>query len=224
MRARVLGLLLALASVLGGAPPAHAGPAPARLKSVWDSRQVIAVTNNSWSSTYTTLEAFEKRADGTWRRVFGPWTARIGRHGFGSPKREGDGQTPVGSFRVPSMFGVNSSPGVRYPWLKVDGNDVWVDDSRSAYYNTRQRKPANGRWSSAEPLYQPTPYAYAAFIGYNTAREPYRGSAIFFHVGMGGATAGCVSVSASRVVALLRWLDPVKKPRFIMGPESAVTR
>ena len=220
---RVLVVVTALLAFLGVlSAPAHAAPSPSRLKGKYDARQVIVVTNRSWTSTYATLETFDKRSDGTWRRVHGPWTARVGRNGFGSPKREGDGQTPVGSYLMRGMFGVRTSPGVRYTWRKVDGYDVWVDDSRSAYYNTRQRKPANGRWTSAESLYQPTPYAYAAVIGYNLAREPYKGSAIFFHVGTGGATAGCVSLPASQVVAILRWLDPAKRPRFIMGPESAV--
>ena len=224
MTRRALVVAAALLALLGLAPPASAGPQPTRLKSVWDARQLVVVTNRSWTSTYATLETFERRADGSWRRVHGPWTARVGRNGFGSPKREGDGQTPVGSFRVPSMFGVRANPGVRHPWLKVDGYDVWVDDSRSALYNTRQRKPANGRWTSAESLYQPTTYAYAAVIGYNTAREPGRGSAIFLHVSAGRATAGCVSLPSERLLAVLRWLDPAKKPRVIMGPESAVTR
>ena len=221
---RRAGFVLALALLPLLVPTAaHAGPPPSRLKNLYDSRQVIVVTNTSWSSTYATLETFEKRADGSWRRVHGPWTARLGRNGFGSPKREGDGQTPVGTYRAVAMFGVNASPGVRFTWHRMDRYDVWVDDSNSAYYNLHKRRPANGRWTSAESLYQPTPYAYAAVIGYNMARTPGKGSAIFFHVGTGGATAGCVSLPASQVVAVLRWLDPAKKPRFVLGPESAVT-
>ncbi|HVF03628.1 MAG TPA: L,D-transpeptidase family protein [Frankiaceae bacterium] len=220
---RRLAALLALAALLGPSAPSHAAPYPGRLKGVYDARQLVVVTNNSWSATYATLATYEKRADGTWRRVHGPWGVRIGRNGFGSPKREGDGQTPVGSYRVPLLFGVSASPSTRYPWLRVDGYDVWVDDPRSAYYNTRQRRPANGRWTSAESLYQPGVYSYAAVVGYNADRTPYEGSAIFFHVTTGYATAGCVSATRDRVVAVLRWLDPAKKPRFILGPESAVT-
>ena len=223
MRRRLATVLVAMLPLLGLGPAAHAGPAPSRLRNVADARQLVVVTNRSWSSTYATLETFEKRADGTWRRVHGPFTARIGRNGFGSPKREGDGQTPVGSFRVPGMWGVNANPGTKYRWLKVDGNDVWVDDSASEYYNLHMRKPANGRWRSAEAMYQPKPYAYAAVIGYNTgARTPGAGSAIFFHVSLGTATAGCVALPTSQLLPVLKWLDWYKKPRFIMGPESAV--
>jgi L,D-peptidoglycan transpeptidase YkuD (ErfK/YbiS/YcfS/YnhG family) len=220
---RALVVLLALLPLLGLGPAAHAQPpAPARLRGLYDARQLVVVTNTSWTSTYATLVTYEKRSDGSWRRVHGPWTARLGRNGFGSPKREGDGQTPVGSYRVTRTFGTSASPGTRFPWRRVDGNDVWVDDPRSEYYNLPMRRPANGRWASAESLYV-TPYAYAANIGYNMAREPYKGSAIFFHVGTGGPTAGCVSVPTSRILPILRWLDPAKNPRFVMGPESAVT-
>lgn len=214
---------LVVAPLLAGATTADAAtPLIYRLKGKADARQVVAVTNRSWTSTYATLQAFEKRADGSWRSVFGPWSVRVGRNGFGSPKREGDGQTPVGSYTVPGMFGVKANPRVRYRWLKVDGYDVWVDDSRSAYYNLHMRRPANGRWRSAESLYQPGPYAYAAVIGYNLARRPGYGSAIFFHVTTGRATAGCVSAAWWQVVNVLRWLDPAKRPRFVMGPESAI--
>lgn len=221
---RVVSVLAGVLLVLvAGAPPAHAYPSPSRLDGLYDSRQIVVVTNTSWSSTYATLVTYEKRSDGSWRRVHGPWGARVGRNGFGSPKREGDGQTPVGTYQAVGMFGVNASPGVRYTWHRVTSADVWVDDSESAYYNTRQRLPSAGRWDSAESLYQRTAYAYAAVIGYNMSRTPGRGSAIFFHVGTGGATAGCVSVAATRILPILRWLDPAKKPRFVLGPESAVT-
>ena len=56
----------------------------------------------------------------------------------------------------------------------------------SSLYNTHQRKPANGRWTSAEKLLNTPAYNYAQVIGYNEARTPGRGSAIFFHVDLGG--------------------------------------
>jgi L,D-peptidoglycan transpeptidase YkuD (ErfK/YbiS/YcfS/YnhG family) len=220
---RLVTVLVALVPMLLAGGAANAAPTPYHLRGVSDARQLVVVTNRSWTSTYATLEAWEKHADGRWYRRYGPYTARIGRNGFGKPKREGDGQTPVGSFTVPSQWGVNANPGTNYHWLKVDHYDVWVDDSNSAYYNRHMRLPANGRWRSAESMYQ-SAYAYAATIGYNTAaRTPGAGSAIFFHVSMGRATAGCVALPTSQLVPILRWIDWYKKPRFIMGPESAVT-
>jgi L,D-peptidoglycan transpeptidase YkuD (ErfK/YbiS/YcfS/YnhG family) len=72
-------------------------------------------------------------------------------------------------------------------------------------------------------MYQPTAYAYAAVIGYNTARTPGYGSAIFLHATTGSSTAGCVSLPSSQLVPVLRWLNWYKRARVIMGPESAVT-
>jgi L,D-peptidoglycan transpeptidase YkuD (ErfK/YbiS/YcfS/YnhG family) len=220
---RSLTVLVALLPLLAVAAPAEATVTPSRLRGVGSARQVIAVTNNSWSSTYATFQAFEKRSDGSWRRVYGPWTARVGRNGFGANKREGDGQTPYGSYPITKTFGVRANPGVRVPWFRVGSYDVWVDDSYSSYYNTHARVPANGRWRSAESLYQPTAYAYAAFIAYNVPPRPGYGSAIFLHVSTGRATAGCVSLPMSQVVPVLRWMDPAKGIRIVMGPESAVT-
>jgi L,D-peptidoglycan transpeptidase YkuD (ErfK/YbiS/YcfS/YnhG family) len=94
------------------------------------------------------------------------------------------------------------------PWTRVDRRDVWVDDPASSLYNTWQRTPADGRWDSAESLYQPVDYAYAQVIDYNTARVPGRGSAIFLHVDDGNPTLGCVTLPRSQLVQVFRWERP----------------
>jgi L,D-peptidoglycan transpeptidase YkuD (ErfK/YbiS/YcfS/YnhG family) len=60
-------------------------------------------------------------------------------------------------------------------------------------------------------------YDYGAVIGYNTARTPGLGSAIFLHVSIGAATAGCITLPATELVRVLRWLDPARAPRITMG-------
>ena len=47
--------------------------------------------------------------------------------------------------------------------------------------------------------------ALAGGLSDASTRVPGAGSAIFLHVGTGGPTAGCVSVPAAALVALLRW-------------------
>jgi L,D-peptidoglycan transpeptidase YkuD (ErfK/YbiS/YcfS/YnhG family) len=181
------------------------------------------VTNDSATSSYASVQLWRRGADG-WVSEGGPWPARIGRNGFSSSKHEGDGKTPVGSFPFGVGFGVQADPGYRFGWRRVDGSDVWVDDPASALYNSHQRLPADGRWTSAEAMDQPGPYAYAALIDYNVDPvTPNAGSAIFFHVGTGGATAGCVSLPVSELLTALRWLDPSAHPRMVMGPVSAIT-
>src|SRR4051794_38867544 len=85
-----------------------------RLNGVGSARQVISVTTSGYGTSSATLQAFEKTGS-TWHRVFGPWSAHIGRHGFAPPgdKREGHLRTPSRSYGFQYMFGVKSNLDVR---------------------------------------------------------------------------------------------------------------
>ena len=125
--------------------------------------------------------------------------------GHDGPSR-GRPEDPAGVFPLRGGFGAHANPGLRIgSWLRVDAQDVWVDDPGSALYNTHQRTPAKGRWDSAERLLNQPAYDYAQVIGYNEGRTPGRGSAIFLHVDKGGGTAGCVSLPTQPLLAVLRW-------------------
>ena len=39
-----------------------------------------------------------------------------------------------------------------------------------------------------------------------------------------GATAGCVSVSKTDLLRVIRWLDPAKHPVIVMAPADVLTR
>jgi L,D-peptidoglycan transpeptidase YkuD (ErfK/YbiS/YcfS/YnhG family) len=166
--------------------------------------RVIDVTSRG---SYATVRGCQRQADGSYVQGVGPFPGRVGYNGVvpAASKREGDGRTPAGVYGMRSGFGALPNPGLARNWTVVDANDFWVDDSASAYYNTHQRGPANGRWTSAEKLLNRPAYDYAQVIAYNEARIRGRGSAIFLHVGTGGATAGCVSLYAPHLVALMRW-------------------
>jgi L,D-peptidoglycan transpeptidase YkuD (ErfK/YbiS/YcfS/YnhG family) len=180
-------------------------------------RQLITVSAASSGATYATLNAY-RRSAGHWRRVFGPWTARIGRGGFASPglKREGDGRTPSGTFRFGFFFGVLPDPGVRFRYRQSQPYDFWDDDPASPRYNewVDQRRADPGL--SPEPM-DVSGYDYGAVIAYNTARTPGLGSGIFLHVNIGIATAGCVTLPMGELLRVLRWLDPARSPRIRMG-------
>jgi L,D-peptidoglycan transpeptidase YkuD (ErfK/YbiS/YcfS/YnhG family) len=140
----------------------------------------------------------------------GPYAGHVGVHGVAAPraKREGDGKTPYGAYPMRGGFGIYPNPGLASSWLVTSSRDVWVDDSRSSLYNTHQRTPVSGRWTSAEAMRVAPAYNYAQVIGYNEARTPGRGSAIFLHVDQGRGTAGCVSLPTSSLRAVLRWQKP----------------
>lgn len=146
-----------------------------------------------------------RRTSSGYVRDLGPYDGHVGRNGVSWSKREGDLKTPAGTYPLRGGFGARANPGLPQGWFRVDGNDVWVDDSGSSLYNTHQRKPVSGRWDSAENLLNTPAYDYAQVIGYNESRTPGKGSAIFFHVDTGGGTAGCVSLPTSSLLAVFRW-------------------
>jgi L,D-peptidoglycan transpeptidase YkuD (ErfK/YbiS/YcfS/YnhG family) len=171
-----------------------------------DAQQVVVVDS---SGTRASVEACSRTREGTYVRDLGPYSGYVGRSGVSSAasKREGDGATPAGVYPLRSGFGIKADPGLAQGWDRVDSSDVWVDDPDSSLYNTQQRLPADGRWSSAETLANAPAYNYAQVIGYNESATPGRGSAIFLHVSTGGPTAGCVSVSTSALLGLMRWQE-----------------
>ena len=209
-RAMVMLTLVAVPAALLPAWPARAaGTDGAWHASATVVRQLITVRAASHSATYAVLRAF--RVSGGKRvLVFGPWTARVGYNGVARPgsKREGDGRTPSGTYRITFLFGVQRDRGFSLPFRHAYRYDYWDDDPASARYNewvdARKHQPG----ARPEPLHQVPAYDYAAVIAYNAARVPGLGSAIFLHVGTGTATAGCVSLPRVRLIKILRWLKP----------------
>jgi L,D-peptidoglycan transpeptidase YkuD (ErfK/YbiS/YcfS/YnhG family) len=238
MRRRVIAVAISLvlaAASIGTATAASAAteaphrPLPhllvTRLKGVDDATQVISVTTAHYGSTHATVRAFTKTATG-WKQVAGPWSAWIGRSGFAPPgaKREGDGRTPSGSYHFSYFFGVDADPGVHFPWRHAGTEDVWDDDPSSARYNLWVDTHLHGAGRDPEPLHVQPSYDDVAAIGYNLARTPGRGSAIFLHVTHHSSTSGCVALPRARLLKLLRWLRPTDHPRIIMGRTATVTR
>ena len=184
------------------------------------STQLVSVTAPS-GATSATLSLWEKRND-CWRRAAGPWVARLGRSGLSTQKREGDGATPVGTYRLgATVYGIAPNPGVRLRYHRLACGDWWDEDPSSGTYN-RFRHVACGTdppfGGASEALWRVSPqYRYFAVIDYN-ARPVVagRGSAIFLHVAV-AATAGCVSLPESRLVRLLRWLQPDSRPLIRLG-------
>lgn len=180
--------------------------------------QAIVVTAERSGATTATFTAYQRDGDG-WRQAFGPWPARIGTRGLAPPgqKREGDGRTPSGVYGFDFFFGVAPDPGVRFPYRRVTPRIVWDDDPASPLYNTWVDLDRQQAGAEPEPMYVSPVYDHGAVIAYNTDRTPGLGSAIFLHVSNGGPTAGCVSLPAGQLVEVLRWLDPARSPRIVLG-------
>ncbi|NJC72054.1 hypothetical protein HC031_20380 [Planosporangium thailandense] len=205
-------------------PPAvlNEGPKWLMTKVPAASRQAVVVEAASTGTSYAKLSAFQRTTGGGWHRVLGPVSARIGSSGFSWSHREGVPSTPIGVFALPLAFGW-ANPGTRMAWRTATTDSVWVDDPTSAYYDTWQTAPANGRWKSAEQLHIPV-YQLALWININPSHTPNAGSAFFVHLANGGATAGCVAVDESSLRWLLGWMDPAAGPRIVMGPGSTLNQ
>ena len=162
------------------------------------------------------------RQGSCWRRVAGPWTARLGRAGISSHKREGDGTTPAGTFALgATAYGIAPDPGLRLRYHRLACGDWWDEDPASPTYNSFRHvrcgtAPSFG--GGSEALWRISPqYRYFAVIDYNAQPVvPGLGSAIFVHVAV-GATAGCVSLPEARLLQLLRWLRPSARPLIRLG-------
>jgi len=189
-------------------------PAPAA------STQLVTVQAAPGTTT-ATVRLWERHA-GCWQRVAGPWRAHLGRSGLSAGKREGDGATPMGTFRLgTTIYGIDPNPGVRGRYHRLVCGDWWDEDPASLSYNTFRHvacgvQPAFG--GGSEALWRIAPqYRYFAVIEYNVDPVvPGRGSAIFLHVAV-GATAGCVSLPETELVRLLRWLRPSAHPAIHIG-------
>lgn len=181
------------------------------------SRELVTVTAPSTTSQRATLELFE-REDGCFRLVLGPYSAWVGYNGLSAHKHEGDGTTPIGRFGFgPTMYGTLADPGVSYRYHRLLCGDWWDEQSGTGPYNhfvhvACGAKPPFG--GGSEALWTEAPaYDYFAVISYNT--DPVvanRGSAIFLHVSLNGPTDGCVSISESDLVQVLRALRPSLDP------------
>jgi L,D-peptidoglycan transpeptidase YkuD (ErfK/YbiS/YcfS/YnhG family) len=141
----------------------------------------------------------------------------LGKGGQTRVKREGDGASPRGSFRLRGGFyrpdRLGRRPATPLPLRPIRPDDGWCDDPRDRRYNQPLTLPAPG--ISAERLWRDDGlYDLVIDLDYN--RGPIRrgrGSAIFLHVARPGfrPTEGCVALRRPDLVRLLRRLGPATR-------------
>jgi len=174
------------------------------------------------------LTAWEKGAS-SWNQVLSTNSAFVGTNGItdGLTRRQNTNTTPTGTFTITQAFGISANPGTTLPYHVVTKNDWWVEDNKSPYYNTMRtsseggfdlKAPESSVNGSEHLIKHVGLYNYSVVINYNMSPSiPYRGAGIFLHVSNGRPTAGCVSVPAKTMVALLRWLNSKSNPRIAIG-------
>jgi L,D-peptidoglycan transpeptidase YkuD (ErfK/YbiS/YcfS/YnhG family) len=191
--------------------------------------QLITVEAARYKTTSASLRLW-RRSGGCWLPVGGRTAARVGWNGLADRRREGDGTTPTGVYTIGRvMYGNAPDPGVRYRYQRLTCGDWWNEDPRSPTYNSFQHVRCGTRppFRTTTPgLWQETrAYRHFAVIEFNMRPVVSgRGSGIFLHAQTGRSTNGCVSIPVSRLVGVLRWLDPAKSPRIAIGTKASLTR
>ncbi|MFT4120152.1 L,D-transpeptidase family protein [Bradyrhizobium sp.] len=143
----------------------------------------------------------------------------LGRGGILANKREGDGGTPRGSFRPRQLWwraDRHSRPRTFLPARPIADDDAWCEAPGDRHYNRHirlGREQGGDRLKRTDQLYD-----FIVEIDHNTRpRIAGRGSAVFLHLARDnfGPTAGCVSMTGSAMLQLLRRLGP--RTRLIIG-------
>ena len=149
--------------------------------------------------------------------IAGPLTLAValGRGGIKANKREGDGATPRGSFRLRRLWwraDRHPRPPTLLPVRRIGANDGWCEDPGDRRYN---KAVAIAPQSNADRLRrQDALYDFIIEIDHNTRpRVAGRGSAVFVHVARPGfaPTAGCVALNAGALRRLLARVGPGTK-------------
>jgi L,D-peptidoglycan transpeptidase YkuD (ErfK/YbiS/YcfS/YnhG family) len=150
----------------------------------------------------------------------------LGRSGTTRGKREGDGATPIGSFRLLQLFyrpDKGPRPRTLLPIRAIAPDDGWCDAPADRAYNTLVKRPYP---ASHEEMWRDDDiYDLVVDIDYNRGRRGIakgickgirksirkgKGSAIFMHAVRPGfsPTAGCVALRKGDLRRLLPHLGP----------------
>jgi L,D-peptidoglycan transpeptidase YkuD (ErfK/YbiS/YcfS/YnhG family) len=142
----------------------------------------------------------------------------LGRSGVLANKREGDGATPRGSFRLVRLWWRPDRlprPQTLLPVRRIGRHDGWSEDPNDRSYNRPIHVPDG---ASGDRLWRDDGlYDMIIELDHNTRpRVAGRGSAVFIHVAREGfkPTAGCVALQASRLQRLLERVGP--KTRIVI--------
>lgn len=226
-----------IAPSLGQGQEVPASPIPS------SSGQMVLVLSKSFDATTGWLRRFERQSeDADWKAVGDATPVTLGRNGLGlgsglhridpgsmPVKREGDGKSPAGVFRLSSAFGYappERLENLEIPYIHVTELLECVDDVNSGYYNQIVLRDAVDEvdWQSSEQmLMDGVWYEKGIVVDHNSSPvRPGAGSCIFLHNWSGpeDTTAGCTAMAPPALTEIVYWLDPDADPVLVQLTES----
>jgi L,D-peptidoglycan transpeptidase YkuD (ErfK/YbiS/YcfS/YnhG family) len=208
------------------------------------STQLLLVRSLAWWASTGTLQRFERGAGGDWKTVGEPIPVDLGRNGMGwgrglhqplgrggPVKREGDRRSPAGVYRLDTAFGAAETlpAGAHgFPYLQTRSTTYCVEDARSAHYNQLidSTKVAPSAWEQWSEMARPDGLFKWGVVVEQNSPEPQKGagSCVFLHIWRGPSrpTAGCTAMPEEKLVEVLSWLEPSRKPLLVQLPDPVL--
>jgi L,D-peptidoglycan transpeptidase YkuD (ErfK/YbiS/YcfS/YnhG family) len=210
------------------------------------AEQLVLVITPDWDASRGVLTGFELD-HGQWKQVQTPTPVAVGRAGAawgvglhaqqssGPIKKEGDGRSPAGVFRISGAFGYAASEPTALSYKGMHESDYCIDMSGSPLYNSIVDAHVVGESAvrgSTEPMRRDIHadgdirYKLGFVIEHNPASAPHAGSCIFAHLQRSAdePTSGCTAMDEPAMRALLLWLRPERHPVFVLLPQSEYAR
>lgn len=198
------------------------------------AHKLIVVTTVGWNEVSGQMIRYERHGKAWKKLVQNPIV--VGKSGMawdssfagrssdpsGPIKREGDGRSPAGVFRIARTFGFAPKIGDNAFYTSLTPTTECVDDVNSKYYNqiVDRMNVKDVDWNSSEKMRQVEGYRVGAEIAYNAEHTPGRGSCIFLHIWSAPdkGTAGCTAMPDPAADNVMRWLDD--KTALVQMPQS----
>ncbi|GGK19538.1 hypothetical protein GCM10011583_59270 [Streptomyces camponoticapitis] len=177
------------------------------------SRQALVVTGEGRNSPKSGVVLYERNADTGWEPVTNRWPAHNALRGWTHNHQADDLRSPIGVFTLGDAGGRLPDPGARLPYDESEDFEApgtgFLGEPLEGSFDYVVAIDYN-RTSGTTPLDQTRPLGLA------------KGGGVWIHVDHEGPTQACVSLSRTRMVDLLRELDPAKRPVIVMGDAVAL--
>ncbi len=156
---------------------------------------------------------YQKGDNGYWWNIAGKNKfitdkAFVGEKGPDYNITPGSKKSPLGFYMLGQGFYIGQKPVSTYPMFEITDSTYWVDDPKSAFYNTKVDGTDKKDWNSANHMITQTEaYKYGLVVNYNTNNiSSELASSIFMYCG-NAPTEGGIALPENVMLAILNWLD-----------------